>query len=581
MDALFSRLSIKTVTDTNTAAEQRLANVLSDVTDAICRGELIDIEAICEQNSDIASELKRLLGAVLITDTAGAVIDEGPAQTSTSGDSDGQSNPTTRWRSLKLPTIVGDYELIEELGRGGMGVVFRARQISLGREVAVKMILRGRLASEVDLSRFLAEASATAKLEHPHIVPVFDVGDVDGRPFFSMQLIDGVTLTELVQRGPLSQRRAAKIVQAIARAIGSAHRAGILHRDLKPSNILISKDGTPLVSDFGLAKQSEPTQDPDSPDAENSDSANQDLTRSGMLLGTPAYMSPEQASGRRIAVGPASDIYGLGCVLYFALTGRSPFIADSPMDVVMMVIEQDPVPPRVLRPGLDRDLEMIVVRCMQKPIDLRYETADALADDLAAYLADEKVSARSGRFSQVIARLFRETHHASVLENWGTLWIWHSLVLLVACLLTFTLDSSGVQQRWIYATVWTLGLGAWAAVFWKMRQRMGPVTFIERQVAHVWGASMIAIGLLFPLEWLMGLPVLKLSPMLGVISAMVFIIKAGMLSGIFYIQATALLIAAVAMAIKPEYSHLIFGVVAATCFFVPGFKYARQSKIGD
>ena len=586
--------------------EQRLASVLSDVTDKICRGEMIDIQSICELNPDISGELRRLLGAVLITDTAGAVGDEGPAAQQDSNLGSEKSHPMKRWRSLKLPTTVGDYELIEELGRGGMGVVFRARQISLDREVAVKMILRGRLASEVDLSRFLAEASATAKLEHPHIVPVYDVGDVDGRPFFSMQLIDGVTLTDLVQSGPLSQRQAAEIVKSIAQAIGCAHRAGILHRDLKPSNVLISKNGTALISDFGLAKQSGPPgesgthggsgahgepgshdesknngnlpSDSTRRDTDNSDSANQDLTRTGMLLGTPAYMSPEQASGRRIAVGPASDIYGLGCVLYYALTGRSPFIADSPMDVVMMAIEQDPVPPRVLRPDMDRDLEMIVVRCMQKPIDLRYETADALADDLAAYLADEKVSARSGRFSQVIARLFRETHHASVLENWGTLWIWHSLVLLVACLFTFGLDYQGVQQRWIYATMWTLGLGAWAAVFWKMRQRMGPVTFIERQVAHVWGASMIAIGLLFPLEWWMGLPVLRLSPMLGVISAMVFIIKAGMLSGVFYIQATALLFAAVAMAIQPDLSHLIFGVVAAGCFFVPGFKYSRQSR---
>lgn len=561
----------------NSVTEQRLANVLSDVTDAICRGELIDIETVCQENADIAGELKRLLGAVLVTDTAGAVGDEKPADPkSTSeesgGDSDGQSGSSTRWRSLKLPTTVGDYELIEELGRGGMGVVFRARQISLKREVAVKMILRGRLASDVDLSRFLAEASATAKLEHPNIVPVYDVGDVDGRPFFSMQLIDGLTLTELLQSGPIPQRQAAEIVMAIARAIGSAHRAGILHRDLKPSNILISKDGTPMISDFGLAKQSGAEL------AEDSDSQQQELTRSGMLLGTPAYMSPEQASGRRSLVGPPSDIYGLGCVLYFALTGRSPFIADTPMDVVMLVIEQDPVPPRVLRPSLDRDLEMIVVRCLQKPMDLRYETADALADDLRAYLNDERVSARSGRFSQVIARLFRETHHASVLENWGMLWMWHSLVLLVACLLTFSLDYQGVQQRWIYATMWTAGLGAWAAVFWKMRQRMGPVTFIERQVAHVWGASMIAIGLLFPMEWWMKLPVLSLSPLLGVISAMVFIVKAGMLSGVFYIQATALLAASVAMALYPEYSHPIFGVVAATCFFVPGFKYARQSR---
>lgn len=532
----------------------RLASILSDVTDAICRGEIIDIESVCRSNPDLSAELKRLLGAVLVTDTAGASRDEGLADT---------KGVSSRWRSLRLPTTVGDYELIEELGRGGMGVVFRAHQISLDREVAVKMILRGRLASESDLERFLAEASATAKLEHNNIVPVYEVGDVDGRPFFSMQLVDGPTLADLAADGPLPQREAAEIVAAVARAIGFAHRAGVLHRDLKPSNIIIADDGTPMVTDFGLAKQ---ITDGD------------ELTRSGMLLGTPSYMSPEQAGGRRGLVGPASDVYSLGCVLYFALTGRPPFVAESPMELVMLVIEQDPAPPRALRPSLDRDLEMIAIRCLQKPVDLRYESADALAADLEAYLADERVSARSGRFGQVVARLFRETHHAAVLENWGMLWMWHALVLLIASMLTWFLEYNAVDRRSVYVLVWTVGLGAWASVFWSMRQRMGPVTFIERQVAHVWGASMIAIGSLFPLEWWLDMPVLSLSPMLGVISAMVFIIKAGMFSGLFYTQAAALLAVSVVMAMYPEFAHFWFGLVAGACFFVPGYKYARRRR---
>ncbi|MEM9644348.1 MAG: serine/threonine-protein kinase, partial [Planctomycetota bacterium] len=337
----------------------------------------------------------------------------------------------------------------------------------------------------------------------------------------------------------------------------------VLHRDLKPSNILLSRDGSVLITDFGLAKQI---------------GGKVDLTRSGMLLGTPAYMSPEQAGGRTSSVGPASDIYSLGCVLYFTLTGRPPFVADSPMDLVMQVIEQDPIPPRALRPRLNRDLEMIAIRCLQKPIDLRYESAAVLAQDLEAYLADERISANSGRFSQVVARLFRETHHATVLEKWGLLWMWHSLVLTVACTLTWFMDHQGISQRISYVGVWVLGLGAWAAVFWKLRQRMGPVTFIERQIAHVWGASMIAIATLFPIEWWLQLPVLTLSPLLGVVSAMVFIVKAGMLTGAFYFQAAALLLAAAAMAIFPQWSHLIFGAVAASCFFFPGLKYHRQHK---
>ncbi len=540
--------------DQYNSQEQRLADLLSEMTDAICRGEIINFEAVCAEHHDIADDLRQLWGAVLVTDTAGTAQDE------RLGDDSG--NGSIRWKSLTLPTTIGDYELLDELGRGGMGVVFRARQLSLDREVAVKMILRGRLASASDLDRFLAEASATARLEHANIAAVYDVGDFDGRPFYSMQFVDGETLDARVARGPMPQREAAKVVACIARAVGFAHRQGILHRDIKPSNILLASDGTPLITDFGLAKQM------------GSDTG---LTRSGALLGTPAYMSPEQASGRRGLMGAPSDVYSLGCVLYFALTGSPPFAAETPMQLVMLVIEQDPAPPRKLRPSLDRDLEMIVIRCLQKPSDLRYQTAEALAADLEAYLADERVSARSGHFNQVIARLFRETHHAGVLENWGALWMWHSLVLFVACLFTWWLGESGITDRRVYGGVWTVGIGMWAAVFWKLRQRLGPVTFIERQIAHVWGSSMIAIAMLFPLEWWLEMPVLSLSPLLGVISAMVFIIKAGTLSGQFYFQAAALLAASVAMATFPHQAHLIFGVVAGLCFLIPGWKYRTRN----
>ena len=357
-------------------AEQRLANLLSELTDAICQGQEVDFDRVCRQHPDLADELRQLWGAVLVTDTAGSSANQVPRQ---AGDD------TNHLRRLTLPTTIGDYELIEEVGRGGMGVVFRARQISLDREVAVKMILRGRLASDADLQRFLAEAAATAQLVHPHIVPVYEVGDIDGRPFFSMQFIEGETLSERLARGPMDQREAAEMIAKIARAIHFAHGQGVLHRDLKPSNILINRDGQALITDFGLAKQSK---------------TDVDLTRSGMMVGTPAYMSPEQASGRRELVGPASDLYSLGCVLYTALTGRAPLVSDNPVELVMLVVEQDPIPPRAIRPSLDRDLEMIVIRCLQKPIDLRYPNAEALANDLDAFLADERISARSGHFSK-------------------------------------------------------------------------------------------------------------------------------------------------------------------------------------
>lgn len=530
--------------------EYRLAALLSSLADQVAQGKWADLEEQCRVHPDLATDLRELWGTVLMTDAAGLARHSSPAEIQKS-----------TWYAPPLPTKFGDYELLEELGRGGMGIVFRATQISLGREVAIKMILRGGLASEMELRRFLIEASATARLQHPHIVPVYEVGDFEGRPYFSMQLIQGRTLADLLLDGPLPDRTAALLVMRAAEAIDHAHRQGILHRDLKPSNILLDEQGQPHVTDFGLAKKiSDETK----------------VTRSGMVVGTPAYMSPEQASPSRMAVGPASDVYSLGCVLYHALTGQPPLFADSPVEMMMMILEQEPVPPRLIRPSIDRDLEMIVIRCLQKPIDLRYESAAELAADLRAFLNDEQVAARSGRFAQVVARLFRETHHASVLENWGLLWMWHSLVLLVVCGATWILEYQLISRRLAYASLWTVGLGAWAVVFWFLRRRLGPVTFVERQVAHLWAASMLGIGLLFPLEWWLGLQPLTLSPLLGVFAAMVFLVKAGMFSGAFYVQAGALILTSVAMALWPRHAHLFFGIVSAGCFFFPGLKYYRR-----
>lgn len=531
--------------------DERLALLLADLTDAVQQGREVDLNAVCGQHADLAHELRQLWGAVMVADAVGSDslnLAAEPMQETPSG-------------ALELPTRLGGYELLEELGRGGMGVVYRARQLGLDREVAVKMILRGQLATPSERERFCAEAEAAARLDHPNIVPVYEVGEAEGRPFFSMKYIAGRTLAQLLAEHPLPAHQAASILAAVSRAIHFAHEKGVLHRDLKPSNILIDADGEPHITDFGLAKR---IADPVS------------LTKSGAILGTPSYMAPEQAAGARGQVGPASDVYSLGAVLYHMLTGRPPFQAASPVDTVLLVLEQDPVPPRVLNPKADRDLEMIALRCLQKPADLRYPNAEALAADLEAYLHDEPIAARSGRFAQVLSRLFRETHHAAVLENWGLLWIWHSLVVFIACAATDLFHLAGLNTRWYYIALWTAGLGTWASVFWALRRRVGPVTFVERQIAHVWAASMIAIGLLFFLELLLALPPLTLSPVLGLISGMVFFIKAGILSGTFYLQAVALFATAFLMGLFPRYAHFIFGTVTALCFFIPGWKYYRQ-----
>jgi serine/threonine-protein kinase len=573
--------------------DERLAAILSRLADAAAAGAAVDVEAAARSEPDLAAELRELWGAMFVaaaaasasqhdatvpSPAAGAAFDQ-PTSDLATGDGTGtprtpasdSSDPSGRSdRRPQFPRQFGDYELLSELGRGGMGVVYKARQLSLGRTVALKMILRGELASPAELARFQAEAQAVARLDHPHIVPVYEVGEHEGQPYFTMKYVSGTTLARRLAEGPVSAADAATLLAPVCEAIHYAHERGVLHRDLKPSNILIDRDGRSLVTDFGLAKRIE---------------GDSRLTTTGAIIGTPCHMAPEQAAGRRGQVGPASDVYSLGTILYQMLTGRPPFQAASPVDTVLLLLEQEPLPPRLLNARADRELEMIALKCLQKPPELRYATAQALADDLRAFLADEPIAARSGLFSQVLARWFRETHHATVLENWGVLWMWHSLVLLVLSLATNWLQLDKQTSPWPYLGLWVAGLGAWAGIFWFLRRRAGPVTFVERQIAHVWAASVISIAGLFCVEIVLGLPVLSLSPIIALTSSMVFVAKAGILTGKFYIQAAALFATALAMAwLEREQIQLgitLFGVVSALCFFVPGLKYYRQRRSAE
>jgi serine/threonine protein kinase len=315
---------------------------------------------------------------------------------------DGESEAVAAQTSLGIRVrYFGDYELLEEVARGGMGVVYKARQRSLNRTVAVKMILAGELASPDDVRRFRIEAEAAAQLQHPNIVAIHEVGEHDGQHYFSMDFIEGRSLADLIREHPLPARHAAALTAAIAEAIHYAHGRGVLHRDIKPSNVLLSShrraaseplsstdsrkgDASlggfdPVVTDFGLARRIE---------------GGLELTGTGQIVGTPNYMPPEQASGARGAVGPYSDVYSVGATLYAMLTGRAPFGAETPLDTVMQLLHDEPVPPRALNSRIDRDIETITLKCLRKDTSRRYATAHALVEDLGRYLRGEPILAR-------------------------------------------------------------------------------------------------------------------------------------------------------------------------------------------
>ncbi|WP_437201685.1 serine/threonine-protein kinase [Planctomicrobium sp. SH664] len=546
-----------------TGDDDRLMAILDSLTERVRLGEEISLERAIREYPEQEQELRELWGTVLFAENFANSTREAPASMIP------PALPASPAGGRFASSLFDDYELVEELGRGGMGVVFRARQRSLNRWVAIKMLLLGEAASQANLQRFRSEAEAAARLDHPHIVTVYEVGSVQGLPFFTMPLIEGTTLARRIAEGPLPDREAARLMLPVCRAVAAAHAKGVLHRDLKPSNILVDESGRPFVSDFGLAKQF-PLQ------AEHGKHS-PSITETGAILGTPGYMAPEQAAGRG-EVGTAADIYGLGAVLYACVTGRPPFQAANPVDALLLIREQDPPLPRLLNPGIDPDLEMIILKATQKPPDLRYASADALADDLEAYVRNEPVSARSSQFSQVLSRAFRPTHHFSVLENWGLLWMWHGLVIFLLCLFTDGLQRSGVTSRSPYVVLWTVGLGTWGLIFWNLRHRSGPVTFVERQIAHVWAASMASSTALFGIEALLGLPVLTLSPVLALLAASVFIVKAGILSGEFYLHATLLLLTSLLMAFFVHEALLIFGFVVSSVFIVSGWRFHRLRR---
>src|SRR5215475_4233431 len=340
------------------------AKIFSDAPEALC--------ARCV--------LKSALGVFTGVPVAGGGdpdrVDE-PASDETAAAAAGYNKKTAR--AANLLGELGDYELLEEVGRGGQGVVFRARQKSLNRLVALKVIGLGQWATQAHLERFQREAEAAASLDHPCIVPIYEVGERDGQCYFSMKFVEGGQLDEVVKQTPLSIHQAAELIAKVARTVQYAHEHGILHRDIKPGNILLDGKGEPHLTDFGLARL-----------VESESSVTQTLD----VLGTPSYMAPEQAVGNNVAISSATDVYGLGAVLYQLLTGQPPFAGGATYETIKLLLDTEPRQPRLLNPKIDRDLSTICLKCLEKDPKRRYSSAFALAEDLERWLKHEPIQAR-------------------------------------------------------------------------------------------------------------------------------------------------------------------------------------------
>jgi len=347
----------------NIPDDPQLAEKLDDYLSQLQAGKRPDRTALLREHPELASSLKCLeaLDGLVPGEIANADVD------------------TAVYEDQNLPRAFGPYELLEEVGRGGMGVVYKARQKALDRFVAVKMILATHLASPEHIRRFQVEASAAARLRHSNITQIYDVGQHNGQHYFAMEYVEGESLAWRIARQRLSPDTIARLMTTVARAVDHLHAQGVVHRDLKPSNILLDSEDQPYVTDFGLAKVFVP---------------GSEATTTGVIAGTPSYMAPEQASGRSSEVGPAADIYSLGAILYELLTGEPPFRRENPLDTVLDILGREPRKPRKINPQVPHGLELICLKCLAKsPLD-RYRSAAALADDLERFARREPLSVK-------------------------------------------------------------------------------------------------------------------------------------------------------------------------------------------
>jgi eukaryotic-like serine/threonine-protein kinase len=550
--------------------DETVGEVIAAYLEALARGESIDRRTLWARHPEVAEELATffenhdrlvVLADRWCSETTGDLQPRNRrgSDSGRSSDSVTLSMPSHREDvSPNAPPVaefpgpslrsLGDYELLEEIGRGGMGIVYRAHQISLNRTVAIKMIRSGELADEDSIRRFQAEAAATACLKHPHIVGIHEVGQWAGQYYFSMEYVSGVSLADLCRRGPLPPKQAARYVQQIAAAMDAAHRSGVLHRDLKPSNVLVDDRDQARVTDFGLAKRIE---------------TDQKLTLTGQIVGTPPYMAPEQASGATDRVGPLSDVYSIGAVLYELLTGRPPFKGRTPLDTLAQVCERDPKLPRQLNPNTPRELEMICLKCLEKNPQDRYASAKNLADDLERYLNGDSISITGRHLLDRLVRALERSHHDVEFRTWARMLFHFAWIVPTANLLAFLLLRAGPDSVTALVVLRFAEFVAMGWVFWRYwKDWFPPQGKPARQLWALWLGYVTGSIVLLLVEHLLHdpLPQESLYPKLAILGSLGFIMMGSSYWGYCYVIGAGFLLLALLMPLNLAWAPLMFGL---------------------
>jgi serine/threonine-protein kinase len=483
------------------------------------------------------------------------------------------------------------YRIEGELGRGGMGVVYKAVQTKLNRLVAVKMIAAGAHAGRQELERFNIEAETIARLSHPNIIQIFEVGSHEDKPFISLEFCrDGSLDGHLKKDGPLSPREAAGLVETLARGIQIAHEEKVIHRDLKPANVLLvmhrssqllpqspstshpsvcslrSIPCTPKITDFGLAKNI----------------SSSGATQSGAIMGTPSYMAPEQALGKINLIGPGTDVYALGAILYECLTGRPPFQGPSPLETVKLVAEQQPVPPRMLNRNIDPDLEKIVLKCLEKESKQRYPTAEELADDLRRYRFGEPIKARSVNLFERFQRELAYSQHDAMLRPWGNALFMLAALMFCGYLATSVMLHFGISEALAFWIPRLLMIGCGLPLFWMMRPGgvWMPTNAVERLIWAVWIGYFICYTFAVWVLRMQGIQHLDVYAMASILSALSWFAMGGYLWGGCYLFGWIFLGASLCFAKLQMgiWTPFAFGVVWTFVLIAFGIRYRLAGR---